>query len=68
MRIGRLGIEIENTIVGRPNPTSFGECCSRKFFSFCVRLFCVFNLLFKDVIDSTKNQNRPQKIEERRIL
>ena len=22
---------------------------------------CVFKLLFKDVIDSTKNQNRPQK-------
>ena len=28
--------------------------------------FCVFKLLFKDIIDSTKNQNRPQKIEERR--
>ena len=27
-------------------------------------LFCVFKLLFKDIIDSTKNQNRPKKIKD----
>ena len=41
MRIGRLGIEIENTIglVGRPIPTLFGECCFRKFFPFVFVFF-----------------------------